>query len=161
MSCQVNAHLIVCLHCTILDSSTVSWLYAYDMQTTATCTVLVRFQVTWLYLCKLLPRVQYLWGFKSPDCMHADYCHVYSIYEVSSHLIVCMHSNCRLLPFVQYCSSINILVMYRKRSSEETDDGTSSTSEDFDKPPWKKRGLSVLWKSGYWTMTKRSTLLPG
>ena len=33
--------------------------------------------------------------------------------------------------------------MYRKRSSEETDAGTSSTSEDFDKPPWKKRGLSV------------------
>ena len=44
-----------------------------------------------------------------------------------------MHSNCRLLPFVQYCSSINILVMYRKRSSEETDAGTSTTSEDFDK----------------------------
>ena len=73
----------------------------------------------------------------------ADYCHVYSIYEVSHHLIVCMHSNCRLSPFVQYCSSINILVMYRKRSSEETDAGTSSTSEDFDKPPWKKQGLSV------------------
>ena len=75
--------------------------------------------------------------------MHADYCHVYSICEVSSHLIVCMHSNCRLLPFVQYCSSINILVMYRKRSSEETDAGTSSTNEDFDKLPRQKRGLSV------------------
>ena len=44
--------------------------------------------------------------------------------------------------FVQYRSSINILVMYRKRSSEETDTGTSSISEDFDKPPQKKR-LSV------------------
>ena len=94
MSCQVNTHLIVCLHCTILDSSTVSWLYAYGMQTTAKC-----------------------------------------IYEVSSHLIVCMYSNCRLLPFVHYRSSI--LVMYRKRSSEQTDAATSSTSEDFDKPPQK------------------------
>ena len=56
-----------------------------------------------------------------------------------------MHSNCRLLPFVQYCSSINILVTYRKRSSEETDAGTctSSTSEDFDKPPWEKVTVSV------------------
>ena len=54
-----------------------------------------------------------------------------------------MHSNCRLLPFVQYCSSINILVIYRKRrSSEEIDADTSSTSEDFDKPPRKMR-LSV------------------
>ena len=35
--------------------------------------------------------------------------------------------------------------MYRKRTSEETDAGTSSTSGDsqFDKPPPKKRGLSV------------------
>ena len=70
MSCQIKAHLIVCLHCTILDSSTVN--------------------------------------------------------------------------FVQYCSSINILVMYRKRSSEETDADTSSTSDDFDKPPRPgKKRLSV------------------
>ena len=33
--------------------------------------------------------------------------------------------------------------MYRKRSNEETDASTSSTSEDFDRPPRKKRGLSV------------------
>ena len=33
--------------------------------------------------------------------------------------------------------------MYRKRSSEETDAGTSSTNEDFDKLPRQKRGLSV------------------
>ena len=120
MSCQFNSHLIVCLHCTILDSSTVSSLYVHGMQTIATCTVFVRFQGTWLYACRLLPSVQYLWG-----------------------LIVCMHSNCRLLPFVQYCSSINIFMMYRKRrSSEETDADTSSISEDFDKPP-RKKWLSV------------------
>ena len=44
--------------------------------------------------------------------------------------------------------------MYRKRSSEETDAGTSSTSEDFDKPPRKSEDCQlVLWKSGYLTMT--------
>ena len=33
---------------------------------------------------------------------------------------------------------LGLKLLYRKRSSEETDAGTSSTSEDFDKPPWKK-----------------------
>ena len=30
--------------------------------------------------CRLLPRVPYLWGFKAPDCMHADCCQVYRVY---------------------------------------------------------------------------------
>ena len=66
MSCQVKAHPIVCLHCTILDSSTV---------------------------------------------------HLYS-------------------------TAVVLIFYWCKGNSEETDAGTSSISEDFDKPPQKKR-LSV------------------
>ena len=128
----MSCHLIVCLHALHYTGLWYSQLilYYYGMQAIATYTncdvsrhLIACMQTT--AKCTV-----YLWG-----------------------LIVCMHSNCRLLPFVQYCSSINIiLVMYRKRSSEQTDADTSNTSEDFDKPPQKKRwsvSLIIKFYCGY------------
>ena len=63
--------------------------------------------------CTVFMRFQVTWLYACT--LTVDYCHLYSTAVVFN----------------------NILVMYRKRSSKETDAGTSSTSEDFDKPPWK------------------------
>ena len=100
------------LYWTLVQSAGCMYMYiAYGMQTIATYTVFVRIQGTWLYACRLLPSVQYLW-------VYACTCHLYST---------------------------AVVLMYRKRSSEETDAGTSSTSEDFDKPPQKKQLCQFVW----------------
>ena len=60
MSCQVR----------------LTWLYVC----TALYWTLVQSADCMYMACRLLPRVPYLWGFKAPDCMHADCCQVYRVY---------------------------------------------------------------------------------